>query len=193
MTRSTWFAGALAAFTLFAACGVPAESRLQPIDPSEIPIAIGTTPSSSDPVVPTIDVPAPQGIYLVDADGRVVRRPRSTITDVPAALDLLASPTPSQQPGLRSALPAGTVVALHTSNDSGGPVLTIDLAASFLDLPVDEQRLALAQIVLTVTDRAGDLGVSFAINGSVVNVPRSDASVSDGPVGRADYVDLLTA
>lgn len=180
-----------AVLVVAASCGVPAEDAFQPIAPDEIPIVIGTTPTSQD-VSTALDVPAPQGIYLIDAESRVVRRPRTTITSVTAALDLLASPNPSQQPNLRSALPAGTVLALHAAEDAGRRVLVIDLSPSFLDLPVDEQRLALSQIVLTVTDRAEDLGVSFAINGTPVNVPRSDSSVSEGPVGRSDYIDLVT-
>jgi hypothetical protein len=183
---------AVALAVSLAGCGVPRERQFQPIGADETPIAIGSTPSSVEEADKTAGIAAPRGIYLVNAESLIVRRPRGGITGVAEALELLTSPTPSRQPELRSALQVGDILALHT--DSASParlVLTIDLAPTFLDLPVDEQRLALAQIVLTVTDQAVDVGVSFAIDGSVVNVPRSDSSVSDGPVGRADYVDLL--
>ena len=70
-------------------------------------------------------------------------------------------------------------------------MVNIDLDPAFVDLPAEEQRLAIAQIVLTASDRVRTIQVAFSIAGEAIEVPRGDSSLGGGAVRRADYESLV--
>jgi hypothetical protein len=79
--------------------------------------------------------------------------------------------------------------------DSVTGVATVDLVGEvFEDIPGGvEQRRAVAQIVLTLTQRPGVGQVSFTLDGEPLQVPKLGNVLSDPgePVARIDYVSLL--
>jgi len=70
-------------------------------------------------------------------------------------------------------------------------VAHVDLLPSISALGGDEQLLAIAQIVCTLTGRPGVGLVAFSLDGSQIDVPRGDGSLTNGPVSRDDYIELL--
>ena len=70
-------------------------------------------------------------------------------------------------------------------------VAHVDVLPSISTLGGDEQLLAVAQLVCTLTGLPGVGLVAFTLDGSPVAVPRGDGSLTNGPVSRDDYDDLL--
>ena len=54
-------------------------------------------------------------------------------------------------------------------------------------LSSDDQLLALAQLVFTLTARPGIGQVRFTLRGEAIQVPRADGSLVATPVSRDDY------
>ncbi len=67
----------------------------------------------------------------------------------------------------------------------------VDLLSAISALAGDEQLLAVAELVCTLTGRPGVGRVSFTLNGAPVDVPRGDGSLTARPVSRDDYRVLL--
>ncbi len=123
-------------------------------------------------------------------EGRLVRLVAGV--DQPAgpdeAVGALASP-PAGAPGqVRTAL--ADPLAIRSIVVSAG-VATVDLSAAVTALGGDDQLLAVAQIVCTLTALPGVGQVSFAVEGVPVEVPRGDGSLVAQPVSRDDYTSLL--
>jgi spore germination protein GerM len=208
------FATALA----LTACGVPSEEDSIPIGgvPEALlatsttttttlpPTTTTTTPAPSTTVgQPTTTLPptttttlppaptAPVGLYFVFEPGltrvqREVPTPNKLVpVGLEAALDELErGPLPGEGTDLTSALPPGQILDLQTSRG----VATVALAPTFRD--IENQQLAIAQIVLTLTER-GVGQVLFTIDGAPIQVPTADLSQTAAPVVREDYEPLL--
>jgi spore germination protein GerM len=69
-------------------------------------------------------------------------------------------------------------------------VATIDLSGDFAGIGGQEQILALAQLVYTATAAQGVLGVRLSLDSKAVEVPRGDGTLSQEPLGPADYAGL---
>ena len=67
----------------------------------------------------------------------------------------------------------------------------MDLLPEVSALPADEQLLAVAQIVCTLTGRPGVGQVSFTLQGARLAVPKGDGSLVSSPVARDDYAGLM--
>ena len=70
-------------------------------------------------------------------------------------------------------------------------LITVELGASFVDLPPIEQRLAIAQIVLTLTGLRGIGQVVFTRDREVTGVPLPDGILTSAPVAAEDFESLL--
>ncbi len=176
--------GCLVAVMLFG-CGIPVEDRARPVPADMIPSSVpahgpATSSASGDRGSASADV------FLV-RDSRLVRVGRQPWD--PPALEgaiaaLLRGPTAAERAdGVRTALTrpvrlAGTVAA-------GVPL--IDVTDSFADVEGQEQILALAQLVFTLTALPGVDGVSFALDGRPVEVPTGDGALKRGPIRRHDF------
>ena len=78
--------------------------------------------------------------------------------------------------------------ALHAENTNAG-VAVVDLPRRFFDtIAVNDQRLVIAQIVLTLTDSRGIGQVTF---NQVVTRPNGESVPSGSPLSKADFVALL--
>ena len=92
--------------------------------------------------------------------------------------------------GLRTAVPVASTDAdaLHAENTNAG-VAVVDLPRRFFDtIAVNDQRLVIAQIVLTLTDSRGIGQVTF---NQVVTRPNGESVPSGSPLSKADFVALL--
>lgn len=191
---------------LFTACGVPREGRFVVLAPQDIPEALSATTTVAP--TPTSVEPAPENttstvaevlydsieLYFVSAN-RVVRSERRIVSPATATqvLDtLLAGLDPSSEnAGLRSALPRGLSATIEVSRG----VARIQSTAPFLsELEPLDQRLAIAQLVLTLTRRPGIGQVTFNVDGAGIPVPRGggDLTAPGAAVTYDDYLAVLS-
>jgi spore germination protein GerM len=181
---------AISVLTLAAGCAVPAQDEAQRAKAEAVPFAL------LDPEAPAI-VPAPSGpssepvALCFVRDGRlvIVSEEVGARTDLRFALDALASPPADAGPLVRTALSDPSVV--RDVRVLGG-IARVDLSPEVSALPADEQLLAVAQIVCTLTGRPGVGQVSFTLQGARLAVPKGDGSLVNSPVARDDYAGLMT-
>ena len=176
---------ALATVLTLAACGVPVDDAARPLSAEEVPssrpgptAAPAARPDDATDV--TVEVFLVRGLRLAP-----VRRQVSPPLSVEHAIAaLLTEPTSAERSdGLRTALTrdvrlAGTLAA-------GVPL--VDVTETFAQTEGEEQILALAQIVFTLTGVPGVTGVSFALEGRPVDVPTGDGTLERGPLRRDDF------
>ena len=174
---------------LAAACGVPAQNEARTATDEAVPFAL------LDPQAPAIVPPAsgpssePVALCFV-RDGRLVlvSDELAAPIDLRAALDALALPPPDAGPLLRTALTEPSIV--RDVRLLGG-IARVDLLSHVSALPTDQQLLAVAQIVCTLTARPGVGQVSFTLEGARLAVPKGDGSLVNSPVARDDYAGLM--
>lgn len=175
-----------------AGCGVGADSQPQALAPEEVPFNLLATSTTSTPttelVAPTVpEVTVP--IYLVNNDtSQLVEVQRSVPAPASArtALDeLLKGPTETElAQGLRSNIARSTV--LRGVNGPDGGVVTVDLS-DLTGIAGQGQRLALAQVVFTVTAAPEVQRVLFAFAGQPSEVPNGAGESTGQPLGREDF------
>lgn len=172
------------AFTvLVAGCGVSAESRAHRADPEDVPFDL----LEGEPTAPS---PAPTGesvsVYFVRGDRLVeVERSLPEERDLDDLVEVLsAGPTEGElSSGITSSLPPGQVEDVSTLRG----VALVDLEASFADLRTQDQSLAIAQLVYTLTGLPGIGRVSFTLAGNSVEVPRGDGALTTDALARDDF------
>jgi spore germination protein GerM len=172
------------------ACGVPLNERAQEI--TDVPFGL-LDPQASEP--PEANIPT-EGtavqIFLVDSSRTqlIAVERRSAETDLPSVVEaLLGGPTRAEsRQGLTSAFPDETQVA---GVDLVGGVASVDLTADFATTDGPTQRLAIAQMVLTLTGRPGVGRVSFTLVGQPIDIPRGDGTLAAGSVSRDNFREFL--
>ena len=200
--------GLLLVFTI-ASCGVPRSSKVVEISKAELPTELNQQPTTTtttttvaeDASAKETQQPAsevlsePVELYYI-SDDRLVATTQSivspaTISQVLAAL-IAGPPTGDYGLGLRSALPTD----LNAEIDISKGVAQINTTAEFLtELSPIDQRLAIAQLVLTFTRRPGVGQVIFTVDGQNVAVPRGrgDLAKPGTTVSFDDYSSLIVA
>ena len=200
--------GLLLVFTI-ASCGVPRSSKVVEISKAELPTELNQQPTTTtttttvaeDASAKETQQPAsevlsePVELYYI-SDDRLVATTQSivspaTISQVLAAL-IAGPPTGDNGLGLRSALPADLNAEIGISKG----VAQINTTAEFLtELSPIDQRLAIAQLVLTFTRRPGVGQVIFTVDGQNVAVPRGrgDLAKPGTTVSFDDYSSLIVA
>ena len=187
--RSALAACTLSAAALVAACGISLDSEPRLLEEAEIPpelLAPTTSTTQSSPEMSRTFL-----VYFVE-DGELV--PRGRDLSLPATIDkllnaLFVGPSDSEtELGLTSALPAGTQIlgtAMSASN-----VLELNLAEGTLEQIEGEfQRLAIAQIVFTVTELDIVDWLKVRIEGAPRTLPTDEGDL-ETPVGRQQYMSL---
>jgi spore germination protein GerM len=180
----------VAGSVLLAGCGLGAQSAPQPLStPTTLHELVGRT---SRPETPTTGIiTAPVTIFLEGRYERLV--PVRSKVPWPATMTALlgrlaAGPTASESSrGLVS--PASSVGPFGVEPVHDG-VVSVDLPVSFENLGGQDQTVAAAQIVFTVTTFPGVKGVRFLIGGQVAEVPNGSGSLTAGPSTRKDYSTL---
>lgn len=195
------------ALWLIAGCAVPASSGFEEIPANEIPFdlnapsttAIATTTTTTTTLDPNQTSSVPEVVSeIVDlyflSSNNVVKTQRN-ITSPATATQTLASliagpPNDGTSVGLRSALPRLFTATVEVVRG----IATLNAASSFLDnLSPGDQKLAIAQLVLTLTSRPGIGQVLFSVDGSPIAVPRGRGDLA--PAGQSvsfdDYTNLV--
>ena len=190
-------------------CGVPSTSSVSQLSPAELPFELSeqTTTTSTTTTIAidesakedatsiTAVVAEPVELYYISAN-RVVATTLAivspaTTSQVLAAL-IAGPPSGDNGIGLRSALPLDLNAEIQISKG----VAQIDTNAQFLSAlsPID-QRLAIAQLVLTFTRRPGVGQVIFTVDGENMAVPRGRGNLTKPgtAVSFDDYSSLLVA
>jgi hypothetical protein len=196
---------------MFTSCSIPGGGSVKQINPDNIPYDLNATTTSSPPTTtvastttsPVIEtttstssstIPVEIVSMFFVAGAQVVPIDRLLLTPA-AAPQVLAAlsegpPEGDAAAGLRSALPVGFVAEVNVERG----IATVELPGTFItDLPGGEQRLAVAQIVLTLTRQAGVGQVRFTSNNEPQSVPRGrgDLSSPGATVACDDYANLL--
>ncbi|CAB4709704.1 unannotated protein [freshwater metagenome] len=192
-------------------CSLPGDGSVKQIDTDKIPYELNATTTSSPPTTvpastttsPVIEtttstssstIPVEIVSMFFVAGTQVVPIDRLLLSPA-AAPQVLAAlsegpPEGDAAAGLRSALPVG--FAAEVTVERG--IATVVLPGTFItDLPGGEQRLAVAQIVLTLTRQSGVGQVRFTSNNEPQSVPRGrgDLSTPGATVACDDYANLL--
>ena len=190
-------------------CGVPRTSEVIQLPQSELPTELNQQPtttttsttvaedtSAKETQQPSAEVLSePVELYYISGD-RLVATTQSivspaTISQVLAAL-VAGPPSGDNGLGLRSALPS----FLNAEIDVSKGVAQINTTAEFLTSlsPID-QRLAIAQLVLTFTRRPGVGQVIFTVDDQEVAVPRGrgDLAKPGTTVSFDDYSSLIVS
>ncbi|MDA2967446.1 MAG: GerMN domain-containing protein [Actinomycetota bacterium] len=194
----------------FVGCSIPGSGEVTSIDANKIPYELNATTTSSPPTtVPattttspviettttissTIPVELVSLFFVAGTQVVPIDRPLLSPAAPPQVLAALAEGPPEGDAaaGLRSALPID--FAAQVTLERG--IATVVLPATFItDLPGSEQRLAIAQIVLTLTQQSGVGQVRFTSNNEPQTVPRGrgDLSSPGATVACDDYANLL--
>ena len=193
---------ALCSTLILTACSVPKNGPFETISNDDIPFGLNaaqtTAPqSATETTVANLDPPGTEyeqvDLYFI-RNAAVTRAQRSVISPVDAngALAALTEGLveDSTTVGLRSAIPA----SLEARVDVDRGVATVNATRAFLNsLSAVDQRLAIAQIVLTLTSRPGIGQVVFFVDGKAIAVPkgRGDLSGIGDPVTFDDYTNII--
>lgn len=194
----------LSLIAIIGACGVPEEGRFVPLEPGEIPeVLVATSVAPSTSISPDVEEPTTTiaeilydnvELYFVSAN-RVVRSQRLIVSPATPTqvLDTLLTglEDATQGAGLRSALPKGLTATIDVRRG----VARISAASPFLsELEPLDQRLAIAQIVLTLTRRPGIGQIVFNVDGVDIPVPRGagDLTSAGSAVTYDDYLSVLS-
>ena len=197
--------------TVAAACGVSGEGELQRIGSDDLAGLDQTTTTSStttttippstttinptDEATTTTIATEPVQLYFLDGS-RLVDISINLAGD-PSASRVIAAleagpPTDEVGIGLQTLLPPRLITSVA---ESGAGFATVDLASGPFEDGIQprDQRLAIAQIVLTLTRRPGIGQVQFTLDGEPLTVPgRDNVQTEPGAlVSRDDYRSLL--
>ena len=192
-------------------CSIPGDGSVKRIDPNQIPYELNATTTSPPPttvpatttIAPVVEsttstisstIPVEVVRLFFVAGAQIVPIDRLLLSPA-AAPQVLAAlsegpPEGDAAAGLRSALPVGFVAEVSVERG----IATVELPGTFItELPGGEQRLAVAQIVLTLTRQAGVGQVRFTSDNEPQSVPRGrgDLSSPGATVACDDYANLL--
>jgi spore germination protein GerM len=171
------------------ACGVTTQRHAHVASDDAVPFGL-LQPDAPPLVTSTTEAPS-ETVGLCFVRG-------NKIAVVPVAIG--SAPTLDEVLAALVEVPDGAPRSLHTALGERSVVRSVrlasgiadvDLATVFSSLGSDEQLLAIAQIVCTLTLRPGVGQVSFTLQGAPIAVPRGGGSITDDPVSRDDYRRLL--
>jgi spore germination protein GerM len=168
-----------------AACGVPTHDSARKVDPKDVPFEL-LDERAGPPVADGFG--AEEQVIYFARDRHLVATARKLPPDTSMSrlLDALGrGPNRNEvDAGLRSALPDES--RFPDVSVSRGTA-TVDLGPRFTALSGEDQVIALAQLVYTVTSRPGVGLVRFTLDGQPTDVPRANGELTAGPVSRDDF------
>jgi Sporulation and spore germination len=188
MTGHRWVSlGAGVLLVAAAGCGVSSQTTPEIIDDANVPFDL--LDPDAEPMVesPGERVQPVQLCFISDNRIVLVERPLDQPVTQGDALAALAEP-PETGTAIRTAVNEPDLVR---SVDTVGGIARVDLRRSTSNLGGDDQLLAVAQIVCTLTHRPGIGQVTFTVDGVQVDVPRADGSLVSEPVSADDYASLF--
>ncbi|MGH8979766.1 MAG: GerMN domain-containing protein [Acidimicrobiales bacterium] len=172
---------------LLSACGLGADPSPTIVNSHDVPYKLLAPATTTTQVGPqreyvTIYLDGPQ--HLVPFSTALP--PPVTVRKVLAALDKGPTSTQAAQ-GLKS--PISTAAPLSLASDAGGTV-TVDVGSGFTALAEQDQAIAAAQLVYTLTALPHVTSVVIRIDGKHAKVPTGTGTLSGQPLTRADYASL---
>jgi hypothetical protein len=189
MTSRTRLVALLLATALVGgACSVQEQRRAQVQDDEAVPF--GLLDQDEPPLLPATGS-GTESVSLCFIGGDTLVPIESSLdppVDLTDVIDALAEVPETASGALRTAVAEPRLV--REVQPTAG-VARVDVLPAITELGSDEQLLAVAQLVCTLTGRPGIGPVSFTLEGSPVDVPRGDGSLTSGPVSRDDYAELL--
>jgi hypothetical protein len=185
---------------VLASCAVPKSGAVDEINSNDIPFGLNSPETSAPATTTSVVLTSPltgstfeqADLYFVD--GSSLERVRLEI------------PSPTDLQGVFAALIAGLPDPVHTNVktllpvdfaaviDVEGGVANVNAKRVYLDsIKPNEQRLAIAQIVLTLTSQPGIGQVTFSVGGKAIGVPRGRGDIAGAgtPVTFDDYKMLI--
>ena len=187
--RSAAVVAVTALAAVLAACGVQEDRVPRPMAEEEVPFALLAPATSIAEPSPGDGDGVRSTIWFVDNDGLLARSRRMieepvNVADVVRAL--LEPVTEAEAAaGLRSNIPPGTEL-LGIDGPTEG-LVTLDLSDEFLTITGQLQRLAVAQVVFTVTGLANVDRVLFEFDGRPAELPGRGDELTDRPLSRSDF------
>jgi spore germination protein GerM len=187
-------AGAVAVVTLavVAACGVPTQDEARTVARDDVPFELlerGTTTSPAPPLLPRPDEVVE--VCFLDEDGvltPLLTRPPGDQT-LPSIVAVLAEPPAANDFGVPLTTAVSEPELLEVTRERG--LVVVDLDSSFTTMAADDELAAIAQLVCTLTAQPGVGQIRFSLDGTPIEVPRGDGSLTAEPVVRSDYATLL--
>lgn len=189
---TTQLLACLLSLTILAGCSVDSDNSARVADDDQVPFRL--LDREAPPIVSTTEPPG--GGEMVTLcfirEGRLVSIERELDEGVTpqAVVAALAAPPTGEEVPARTAL-GDPLVARNVSVVAG--IAGVDLAQSIAELGGQDQLLTVAQIVCTLTARAGVGQVGFTLEGIPIEVPRGDGSLVPQPVSRDDYASRFAA
>lgn len=178
MRRLGWLLAALA----LVGCGVPVEDQVRALDPSSAPRGLFVEDEA-----PTEQGDAPVELWFTQGEALapVVRAVELPVTPQRVLQVLFEGPTDRERSaGLARAVPS--TISIDSVDLRDG------IATVSLDGPVGTlEAEPFAAIVATLTARPEVTSVRFRSDGTDLQVPQGDLSLTDAPVDRDDYVQIL--
>lgn len=177
----------LGAPTLLGACGNGTQSKPVALDRDAVPFGLLQSTSTTEPTTTLPAMKYPFVVYFEGADGiaQAIRTANEPANARLVADALLAGPTREEtQIGMRSAIPPRSIAHVERV---AGRMITVDLRPAFLEISGAEQKVALTQIVFTMTRLQHTMRVKFLLDGQPVSVLRANGTVTRQPVTRGDY------
>ena len=191
---------------VLSSCAVPNSGSYQQVAPADIPFGLNAPQTTLPPTTTTTTVLYPPSLESVPiavsepidlffiSNSRIIKVQRnvaSPANPAQALSSLVEGPNTSPEfVGLRTALPT----TFTASVDVIRGVARVDATRTFLNsLSGLDQKLAIAQIVLTLTSRPGVGQVLFSVDSKLISVPRGrgDSVASGVAVTFDDYASLI--
>ena len=185
---------------LLASCAVPNSGAVDEIDSNDIPFDLNSPETSAPATTTSVVLTSPltgdtyeqADLYFVD--GYSLERVRLEIpspTDLQGVFMALVAGLPDPaQTNVKTLLPVDFAAVI----DVEGGVANVNAKRVYLDsIKPNEQRLAIAQIVLTLTSQPGIGQVTFSVGGKAIGVPRGRGDIAGAgtPVTFDDYKMLI--
>jgi spore germination protein GerM len=185
-------------------CAVPSSGSYQQVSSADIPFGLDapqttipqtttTVPDSTSTESLPIAVSEPIDLFFI-SNSRIIKVQRNVASPAnpsQALSSLVEGPSTSPEfVGLRTALPTTFTAKVDVTRG----VAQVDATRAFLNsLSGLDQKLAIAQIVLTLTSRPGVGQVLFSVEGKFISVPRGrgDSVASGIAVTFDDYASLV--
>ena len=198
LRHSIWLVAVLSS------CAVPSSGSYQQVSSADIPFGLDA-PQTTIPQTTTtvsdltsteslpIAVSEPIDLFFI-SNSRIIKVQRNVASPAnpsQALSSLVEGPSTSPEfVGLRTALPTTFTAKVDVTRG----VAQVDATRAFLNsLSGLDQKLAIAQIVLTLTSRPGVGQVLFSVEGKFISVPRGrgDSVASGIAVTFDDYASLV--
>ncbi|HVX20621.1 MAG TPA: GerMN domain-containing protein [Acidimicrobiales bacterium] len=179
--------GAVVAAVLLAGCGIPTQTAAQVVDRRDVPFGLADpAPTTTSLPVPSVDVTVFfEGAERLVAVSRAVPRPASP----EEVLDALGrGPTTAESTGgWRSPISTATPLAVVGQRDG---TITVRVPRAFTQLGGQDQIVAAAQLVFSLTAFAAVDRVVIQIGRHPASIPTANGALTSAPLTVHDYRSL---